>query len=147
MIRFSHKGLRLVAFVGGVALSLVPLTAAAFGPDYEGYHGWIDRLTNEVLIAQASVPDTQAAAFEPYLGQLMVVRTALGRGDEAAVYRGVNRFMDMLENGENGIPPTTARRLFDYCSEVTPAKYHDVSRHIGKYDPMRWWDEMSYVSE
>ncbi|WP_447974699.1 hypothetical protein [Nitrospira sp. Kam-Ns4a] len=147
MIGFSHKRFCLTAFVGGVVLMLVPMTAAAFGPDYEGYHGWIDRLTNEVLIAQASAPDAQAAAFEPYLGQLMVVRTALGRGDEAAVYRGVNRFMDMLENGESGIPAADARRLFDYCFEVTPAKYHDISRHIGKYDPMRWWDEMIYVSE
>lgn len=146
MSRLAQRRPYLMAFLGGIALTLAPMTVPAFG-EYEGYHGWIDRLTNEVLIAQASMPDAKAAAFEPYLGQLMVVRTAFERGDEAAVYTGVNRFMDMLETRANGIPAKTANRLFDYCYEVTPAKFHDVSRHIGKYDPMRWWDEMIYYSE
>lgn len=45
----------------------------------------------------------------------------------------MNRLMDMLENRENGIPEATADWLFDFCYIVTPAKYHDVSRHIEKF--------------
>ena len=39
----------------------------------------------------------------------------------------------MLEERENEISPEVADRLFDYCSLVTSAKYHDVSRHIDQF--------------
>lgn len=42
-------------------------------------------------------------------------------------------FMDMLEQRENGIPEASADWLFDYCYAVTPARYHDVSRHIERF--------------
>ena len=45
----------------------------------------------------------------------------------------MNRLMDMLEHRENGIPPEVADRVFDYCYLVTPAKYHDVSRHLDRF--------------
>jgi hypothetical protein len=138
--------LPLAAPVGLLVLALVPAPSWAFGGDYEGYHGWIDRLTNEVKIAQANAAGTDAA-FEPYVGQLIVVKAALERGDQPGVYRGVNTFMDMLAKREHGISAAEADRLFDYCYEATPAKFHDISRHIARYDPMRWWDEMIYLSE
>lgn len=138
--------LPLAALVGLLVLALAPASSWAFSGDYEGYHGWIDRLTNEVKIAQANAAGTDAA-FEPYVGQLMVVKAALKRGDQAGVYRGVNAFMDMLEKREHGISDADAARLFDYCYEVTPAKFHDISRHAATYEPMRWWDEMVYHSE
>lgn len=104
---------------------------------YEGFHGWIDRLTNEVLLAKAD--SARPANWELLLGQLGVVRTALTRGDEIAVFNGVNRFMDMLEMRENGIEGKAADFVFNYCYEATPAKFHDTSRHIATYDPMWWW--------
>lgn len=141
----KHK-LVLVALLTGLALVLMPMLAhgAAYPGTwgYKGYHDWIDRLTNEVVIEQGNAADP--GQFEPYLGQIQVVRTALLLEDEVLVYRGMNRLMDMLEARENGIPGTVADRIFDYCYEVTPAKFHDVSRHLDTYDPDRWWDEMIF---
>lgn len=45
----------------------------------------------------------------------------------------MNHFMDMLEQRENGISEASADWLFDYCYAVTPARYHDVSRHIERF--------------
>lgn len=135
-----HK-LVWVAMLLGFAVVLMPMPVEA-GPGmpgmagYEGYHGWIDRLINEVLIAKGN--DT-AANWEPFVGQLLVVRTALNRGDEGAVYNGVNRFMDMLEMREGGIDGKAADFIFNYCFEVTPGKFHDTTRHTATYDPMWWW--------
>ena len=42
----------------------------------------------------------------------------------------MNRFMEMLQAREQGIAADVADRLFDYCYLVTPARYHDVSRHL-----------------
>lgn len=141
-----HKLAVLAALLAGLALVLIPMLAhggAYTGTaGYEGYHGWMDRLTNEVLIARADADDP--GKVEPYLGQLQVVRTALLLEDEAAVYKGMNRLMDMLEARVTGISGTVADRIFDYCYEVTPAKFHDVSRHFDNYDPDRWWQEMIY---
>lgn len=71
------------------------------------------------------------AAYEPYFAQLTVVRVALEQGDVEGVYAAMNRFMDMLEHGPEaaGIPLWSAKALFDYCAEVTPPMYHDLSRH------------------
>ena len=71
--------------------------------------------------------------WEPYVGKLQIARTHLERGDVAATYRAMNRFMDMLEGRENWVPAATADWLFDFCYVVTPAQYHDVSRHIDKF--------------
>lgn len=72
-----------------------------------------------------------AAAYEPYLAQLEVARSALSRGDTEAVYAAMNRFMDMLQHAPEatGLPLWSARALFDFCGEVTPPMYHDLSRH------------------
>lgn len=95
---------------------------------FPGDRGWLDQLVHEVLIARII-----ESKFEPYVGQLLAVRFALFRGDETAVYAGMNRFMDMLEMRENGIPAEAADQLFRECYELTPGKFHDVSRHLSKY--------------
>lgn len=61
-----------------------------------------------------------------------MVRTHLINGEGEAVYRAMNRFMEMLQAREQGIAPEAADRLFDYCYLVTPAWYHDVSRHLNR---------------
>lgn len=94
---------------------------------------WLDALTNAVLIERRSGGGHPGVRFEPYVGQLQVVRAQFERGDVAATYRAMNQLMDMLEKRENGINAATADWLFDFCFMVTPAKYHDVSRHIEKF--------------
>lgn len=71
------------------------------------------------------------AAYESYVAQLHVARAALDRGDVDGVYTAMNTFMDMLEHAPEaaGIPLWSARAIFDYCAEVTPPMYHDISRH------------------
>lgn len=124
-----------IVLVAGLVLPVTPMALLAS----ENFD-WSDQLVNEVLIARAD--SNEPAKWEAYLRQLQVVKRALDRGGDAATYNAVNRFMDMLEAREGGIPGEVADRLFDYCYEVTPAKFHDVSRHLRKYDPDRWWEEM-----
>ena len=100
-------------------------TAAAIEQD------WLDAMVQAVLVEQAT-KGTSGTLFAPYLGQLTMVRGHLISGESEAVYRAMNRFMEMLQTREQGISAEAADRLFDYCYLVTPAQYHDVSRHLNR---------------
>lgn len=117
----QRLGLLALALAAMLALLLVPkMTQGAH--DY-----WLTAITNEVQGFQY-----RWGNFEPYLDQLKAVRTALHDGNQDAAYHAMNRFMDMLENREQGIAAPIADWLFDYCNMVTPVKFHDMSRHIRK---------------
>ena len=100
-------------------------TAAASEQD------WLDAMVQAVLVEQAK-EGASGTLFAPYLGQLTMVRGHLISGESEAVYRAMNRFMEMLQTREQGISAEAADRLFDYCYLVTPAQYHDVSRHLNR---------------
>ena len=100
-------------------------TAAAIEQD------WLDAMVQAVLVEQAK-KGTSGTLFAPYLGQLTMVRGHLISGESEAVYRAMNRFMEMLQTREQGISAEAADRLFDYCYLVTPAQYHDVCRHLNR---------------
>jgi hypothetical protein len=70
-------------------------------------------------------------AYNPYLGQLMMVRLALESGSAEAARLNRDQLMDMLEYDPkgSGIPTWSAKMIFDFCGRVTPRKYHDVERH------------------
>lgn len=102
---------------GGVSV------ASAVGDD------WLDSLVQAVLAEQAK-DALLGSTFMPLLAQLTMVRANLLNGESEAVYAMMNRFMDMLQAREAGISQEAADRLFDYCYVVTPARYHDVSRHL-----------------
>ncbi|HEU4683948.1 MAG TPA: hypothetical protein VFS39_05555 [Nitrospira sp.] len=109
------------------AFLIVPVAATA--------EDWVDALAAVVLDHQQFAKlEGREAAYEPYLAQLHVARLALHRGDVEGVYSAMNRFMDMLEYAPEsaGIPLWSAQAIFDYCAEVTPPMYHDVSRHGAK---------------
>lgn len=118
-VLFALTGLMVVALGG-------PVWAPAAEDD------WLGAMMQAVLVEQANEGPFWGA-FAPYVAQLEVVRGHLLKEDTAAVYLAMNRLMDMLEQRENGIPTEIADRLFDYCYLVTPAKYHDVSRHIDRF--------------
>ena len=88
-------------------------------------------MVQAVLVEQAKEV-ASGTLFAPYLGQLTMVRGHLISGESEAVYRAMNRFMEMLQTREQGISAEAADRLFDYCYLVTPAQYHDVSRHLNR---------------
>lgn len=127
-MRISYDSRRTMA--RGLLLSCVLLllaggwsTAAAIEQD------WLDAMVQAVLVEQAK-EGASGHLFTPYLGQLTMVRAYLINGESEAVYRAMNRFMEMLQAREEGISAEAAERLFDYCYLVTPAQYHDVSRHL-----------------
>lgn len=111
-------------------LLVVALGGPAWAPVAE--EDWLDTMMRAVVAEQVNEGPFWGT-FAPYVAQLEVVRGHLLNEDTAAVYAAMNRLMDMLEQRENGIPPEVADRLFDYCYLVTPAKYHDVSRHIDRF--------------
>lgn len=127
-------GSRMKWLTGLLALSAM-IGAAATAPAilHQTDDDWIDAITNAVLIERRSGGGYPGVRWEPYLGQLQVARTQFERGDVEATYKAMNRFMDMLESRENGVPEATADWLFDFCYVVVPAQYHDVSRHIEKF--------------
>lgn len=94
-----------------------------------GEQDWLDTMVQAVRAEQAK-EGNEESRFSPYVIQLAAVRAHLLNGESEAVYRTMNHFMDMLQAREAGIPAETADRLFDYCYLVTPARYHDVSRHL-----------------
>lgn len=117
-------------------MTFLPIPAT----DQTGGEDWLDAMANAVRVIQGIQGDHDGAKYEPYLDQLQVARVSLRRGDGAAVFATMNRFMDMLEAREHGIPPETADWLFDFCYVVTPAKFHDVSRHIQKFKEHQFWE-------
>lgn len=130
---------QLLAVLVGVGVVLVLLLLM---PPPVEYHeeAWIDQLTGFVLLqksiarAGASYSYEPAGTFDPYLGQLVLVRTLFRAGDQHGTYVAMNRLMDMLEAREGGVGDEAADAIWDYCYRVTPAAYHDVSRHLKAHD-------------
>lgn len=121
----------LVGLMGLILLAGAAVSAPAIL--HQTDDDWIDAITNAVLIERRGGGGYPGVRWEPYVGQLQVVRAHFERGDVEATYKAMNRFMDMLEARENGVPAATADWLFDFCYVVVPAQYHDVSRHIEKF--------------
>lgn len=116
----------------GVVLLLASVMAAVPGglnAASAGGKDWLDSLVQAVLVEQTK-DGTEAGLFSSYVAQLARVRAHLLNGEGEAVYGTMNRFMEMLQARESGISDEVAERLFDYCYVVTPARYHDVSRHL-----------------
>lgn len=121
-----------IGWRGGVVLLLASVMATAPGglnAASAGGQDWLDSLVQAVL-AEQTKEDPVGSRVAPYLAQLAMVRTHLRNGEGEAVYQTMNRFMEMLQAREAGISQEAADRLFDYCYVVTPARYHDVSRHL-----------------
>jgi hypothetical protein len=124
-----------IRWTAAVLLALTGFMVVALGGPVSAppaQNDWLDAMMEAVLVEQAREGPFWGS-FVPYVAQLEVVREHLRNDDTAAVYRAMNRLMDMLEQRENGIPSEVADRLFDYCYLVTPAQYHDVSRHLDRF--------------
>ncbi len=107
------------------ALCIFPMGAAALVADQAA---WIDTISDATT---SIVPEESVQA---YLGQLQVVRTALRYGDDRSVASAMNRFMEMLDQRQQGLAAEAADRLLAACVRIIPAKFHDVSRHPGYRD-------------
>ncbi|MGE3151311.1 MAG: hypothetical protein AB7G48_01685 [Nitrospiraceae bacterium] len=98
--------------------------------------GWLDQLTGFVVVQQGTAQaKAEPGSFDPYIGQVQLVRSLYDRSDWNGSYAAMNRLMDMLENREGGISAGAADAIWDYCYEVTPPALHDVKRH------QQWWEK------
>lgn len=122
------------------AFGLIALLCLTSGARWETPlpQGWIDQLTDFVLMQRGI---EREGSFEPYLGQLSLVRHMLRNNDLHGTYVALNRFMDMLEAREGGIRPAAAETIWDYCYQVTPPAFHDEKRHKRQWDKSVDWEK------
>jgi hypothetical protein len=124
--KILHTGW-FIALTVALALCVFPMGASALA---EGEPAWIQTITEETA---SIVPEV---SLQPYLGQLQIVRTALRYGDDRSVVTAMNRFMEMLDQRQQGLAPEAADRLLASCVRIIPAKFHDVTRHQKNRDLM-----------
>ncbi|HXF91614.1 MAG TPA: hypothetical protein VNK46_02565 [Nitrospiraceae bacterium] len=122
----SYLPLVAVLAVGTAVFTALLLIPRSIHVTHES-DAWVDLLRAFVLKEKAA--EQPAGAFEPYLGQLALVHHLVRSGDRLGAYTAMNRFMDMLEAREGGLSDEAAEAIWEYCYQVTPAHYHDVSRH------------------
>lgn len=122
-----------VAVIGCLLAVLIPVRAIAMDA---GSEGWLDQLTGFVVVQEGIArASSEPGSFDPYVGQVTLVRGLYDRGDWKGAYMAMNRLMDMLESREGGISAGAADAIWNYCYEVTPPALHDVKRH------QQWWDK------
>lgn len=122
-----------VAVIGCLLAVLIPVRAIAMDA---GSEGWVDQLTGFVVVQEGIArANSEPGSFDPYVGQVTLVRGLCDRGDWNGAYMAMNRLMDMLESREGGISAGAADAIWNYCYEVTPPALHDVKRH------QQWWDK------
>ena len=114
-----------MALIVAFALGVFPMGVSALVEDQAA---WIDTISD---VTASIVPE---ASLQAYLGQLQIVRTALRYGDDRTVATAMNRFMEMLDQRQQGLSAEAADRLLAACIRIIPAKFHDVSRHPGYRD-------------
>jgi hypothetical protein len=122
------------------AFGLVVLLCLASGASGETpiTKGWIDQLTDFVLMQRGI---EREGSFEPYLGQLSLVRHMLRNNDHQGAYVALNRCKDMLEASEGEIRPSAAETIWDYCYQVTPPAFHDEKRHKRRWGKTVDWEK------
>lgn len=114
-------------------IPMIPWPAIAMST---GSEGWLDQLTGFVVVQQGTAQAKgESGTFDPYIGQVALVRSLYDRSDWNGAYLAMNRLMDMLEDRDGGISSRAADAIWDYCYEVTPPALHDVKRH------KQWWDK------
>lgn len=121
---------RGAVIVVALAFLLMPTVVRADSPM------WINDIAAAVTFYEGANPE---ANFDPYVGQMQVVRALYTQGNQHAVHMAMNGLMGMLEAREGGIPAKAADELYNYCNLVTPVAFHDADRHIGRqlYEPER----------
>lgn len=132
MKRFACiKNAVMVAVIGIVGM-VAPLGMSSDAGTIYPY--WIDDITGAIAFYKNGVYFKQEyphAKWDLYIEQMRVVQATYESGDTYATFVAMNRFMDMLEARDGGIPVQAANELFNLCHFVTPSALHDVERHHG----------------
>lgn len=109
------------------SLWMIPVSAEAWvAPP------WIDKIALEVMV-QKNLEKT--GNFDPYFKQLEMVSEAAVKGDYAGKRKGMNRFLEMLENKEGGISTEAAHRIFSTVVKSVPYAVLLPLKSEDKLDP------------
>lgn len=124
----------VVASVGAVMIATLFAVMAVRADAATIYPYWIDDIKGAIAFYKGDAyykKEYPHAGWDLYLDQMREVEAAYRKGDVQTAYVAMNRFMDMLEAREGGIPVQPANELFNLCNFVTPPELHDVTRHAG----------------
>ncbi len=109
-----------VAVMVGLCFGLFLATAS----QAEVQTNWVDELANSVGFYKSSYPSSD---WDPYLGKLMVVKEALGKGDQALVKKEMGKWFKMLKNRDHGINDVAADELYNFGLIVTPIQEFNIA--------------------
>ncbi len=85
---------------------------------------WVDEITNSVAFYKSNYPTSN---WNPYLGQLVLVREAVNRGDQRTVRTEMTKWFRMLRQRDYGINEIAADELFNFALMVTPVQEYGIS--------------------
>jgi len=91
---------------------------------------WMDELTSSVNFYKNKYPTTnnnEPANWQPYLGELSLMKKAAIRGDQQTVRVGMDKWFKMLKEREGGINPKAADELFRIAVLATPFDEYKIS--------------------
>lgn len=135
MKHVAHRtGFVVAASVGVVVVAILVAAMAAPADAAPLYPYWIDDIKGAIAFYKGDAyykKEYPNSKWDLYVAQLREVEAAYQKGDVHTTYVTMNRFMDMLETREGGIPTQPALELFNLCNFVTPPEFHDVTRHAG----------------
>jgi len=93
---------------------------------------WIDKITLDVM-EQKNLAET--GNFDPYFKQLELVAESAVKGTYEGKRKGMNRFLEMLENKEGGISAPAAHHIFATVVKVVPYAVLLPLKSEDKLDP------------
>ena len=85
---------------------------------------WVDEITTSVAFYKSNYPTSN---WNPYLGQLVLVREAVNRGDQRTVRTEMTKWFRMLRQRDYGINEIAADELFNFALMVTPVQEYGIS--------------------
>ncbi|MGD9728550.1 MAG: hypothetical protein AB7G68_20420 [Nitrospiraceae bacterium] len=108
-------------------LGAVPIAAEAWlAPQ------WIDKIAVDLLLQKDL---SKTGNFDPYFKQLEVVKEAAVKEQYDGKRKGMNRFLEMLENKEGGISTEAAHHIFATVVKVVPYTVLLPLKSEDKLDP------------
>jgi hypothetical protein len=115
-IRSSSRWVLALVFACSVCLWTIGIAMA------DG--AWADELANSLTFYRANYPTSDR---DPYVQKLMLVRDAIGRGDQRTVKVEMGKWFKMLRNRDHGISDVAADELYNFAVMVTPLQEYGIS--------------------
>jgi hypothetical protein len=95
---------------------------------------WVDEITTSVTFYKTNYPTSN---WDPYLGELVLVREAVNRGDQRTVKTKMSKWFKMLRQRDYGINEIAADELFNFALMVTPVQEYGISVPASAGDMVR----------